>query len=66
MNTASDIIFAGWPGRKLRKIDGDIARLERMIDKETMMSSPKQTFIEELTIKLNKRRSDRTKLIDKK
>lgn len=66
INTASDILLARWPGRKLRKIDGDIARLERIIGKEIMMRNPNQDCIDEYNTMLNKRKLDRARLIYKK
>jgi hypothetical protein len=61
INKISDVVLSAWPGRKLRRIETEIARMERIIEKETMISSPKQDVIKNAEIVLLKLNGDKTK-----
>lgn len=62
INKISDVVLSAWPGRKLRRIETEIARMERIIEKETMISSPKQDVIINAEMMLIKLNGDKIKL----
>jgi hypothetical protein len=61
INNISGVVLSAWPGRKLRRIETEIARMERIIEKETMMCSPKHDLIRNAEMVLLKLNGDKTK-----
>lgn len=58
-----DLLFSMHPGRRLRKVETDLSSIERAINKELMMSTPKEAVITALELRLNQRKADRAKIL---
>ena len=62
INKAVDIIDLRQPRNKSQILESEISSLERRIEKETMLSSPKESYIKELETELKQKMTEKSKL----
>ncbi|WP_155912063.1 hypothetical protein [Methylobacterium sp. 77] len=60
LNKAIDLMDSYRPNNKFRKLEIEIASLERRIEKEMMLSSPKEDYIKSLEDELKNKIAERS------